>query len=426
MATPRWIGAALPVAQISTITIANTWATADTLRVTVGTREIQLTVGTDTTTALIATALSEMWNGETQTGTGDHTFSDTGSNVPEFAEATATVSGSVVRLTGNTAGKPFTLSATETTAGSGTATAATVTAATGPNHWDNIDNWSTGVLPADADTVYIDNSSVSILYALDQSLIEPTAMHIALSFTGEIGLPEVSDGDYYEYRDQYLKIGPATLKIGAGAGQGSRRMKNDCTTDVCALTVYATGTSADELPALIWKGTNASNSLVQVGGNVGVAMFGAETATLATINKSGGDLVIGAGTTLSGALVHGGGTLNVNSAIATSLTQTAGDTVIDGTGAVALLVVRGGSVVYNTTGTLGGDPVVSGDGVLDFGQNPVAKTVTNPIDGFGTEARILDPLKVVATLIVDGNESFDPGTQVVWGKNLRLTRGAVA
>jgi trimeric autotransporter adhesin len=425
MATPRWIGAALNVAQVDSITVALTWATGDTTTVTIGTRDITITLGATQTAAAMASGIKEAINGEDAT-TGC-TFSDTGDNIPEFSEVEASLfSSTVVHVTGRTAGKPFTMSVVENTAGTGTSTEASVTAATGENWWDNTDNWDTGVLPADGDSVYID-AGPSILFGLDQSAIEPAAVYISLSFTGDIGLPEVNaEGGYHEYRSQYLSLGPAILQIGAGAGNGSGRIKINSTSDQVALTVFNSGTSADDLPAIIWKGTHASNALVQTGGDLGVAVFGGEVATLATINKSAGSLVCGTGTTLSGALVHAGGTLELNSLVDSSLTQTAGDTVINGTGNVDQLTLQGGSVTYNTTGTLGGATIVAGDGVLDFSQNPVAKTVTNAIDLFGTNSRILDPLKVVASLIVDGNQGADPGTQVVWGQNYRLQRSATA
>jgi hypothetical protein len=424
MATPRWAPRALPVAQVDSVTIANTWAAADTLSVTINSRSITLTVGATTTTASIAQALLEAINGSTITG--DATRNETGPEIPEFEDLTATLfSASVVHVTGEE-GVPFTMTATEVTAGTGTATRALVTAATGPWHFDNANNWDTGSVPVDGDTIYIDNTDGAILYGLDQSAVEPAAMYIAQSFTGTIGLPETNENDYHEYRSQYLTIGPLILQIGAGAGSGSGRIKINSGSDPVALTVFNSGSAVDDVPAILWKGTDATNALVQTGGDLGVAVYGAEAATLATINKSGGSLLCGAGVTLSGALTHAGGGLAVNSAIATSLTQTAGDTLIEGTGAVAQLTLQGGTCVYNTTGTLGGATVVAGDAILDFGQNPVAKTVTNPIDGFGAAARISDPLKVVASLIVDGNRGFDAGTQVAWGTNYRLTRAATA
>ena len=58
MATTRWTGGALPLAQIETITIANTWAANDTLTVTCNGRDIVLTIGTTATTTQVATELA--------------------------------------------------------------------------------------------------------------------------------------------------------------------------------------------------------------------------------------------------------------------------------------------------------------------------------------------------------------------------------
>src|SRR4051812_9645855 len=116
MATPRWIGAALDVAQVDSITVALTWAANDTLTVTINGRDLVLTVGATTTTASIAQALLEMINGDTITGNA--TRSETGDNVPEFAGLTATLfSASVVYVTADTEGVPFTMTVTESTAG---------------------------------------------------------------------------------------------------------------------------------------------------------------------------------------------------------------------------------------------------------------------------------------------------------------------
>lgn len=424
MATPRWTPKALARAEVHTLVIGGTWIAGETITLTAGSgKAIVLTVGATVTTAAVATAVKEMWNGDAVTGNA--TRSETGDNVPEMAEAVATVDSSTATFTGKTKGRPFAFTTT-TDSASGTVTDAIPTAATGPNHWNNILNWSTGVLPADGDTVYIDNSDVSILYGLAQNAVEPAAMHVAASFTGTIGLPEVNEeGGYLEYRDQYLQIGPALLVVGAGAGTGSGRLKIDTTSDQVALTVISTGNPLDDLPALVWKGTHASNALVMRSGSVGAAVFGGEVATLATFRVDGGSLLLGSGVTLSGALQQNGGDVRINSLVDGSLTVIGGGTVIDGTGNVDQLTVRGGTVTYNTTGTLGGNTVVSGDGVLDFEQDPSAKAVTNPVDLFGPNCRLNDIDKVVASLVVDLNEGAD-SSQVRWGANCRLTRAAVA
>lgn len=423
--TTRRTSAALAVADVWQLVVGGTWAAADTVTLTVGVRTITITLGATVTTAAVANAIVAAWNGDDVSS--DESRTETGDNVPEFAEASAAIgaTASTVLITMKNAGVPLGFSANKTST-SGTVTVTHPTAATGPRFWSNAGNWDNGV-PADGDTIYLDGLDVPIEFDLDQSSVQPAALYIDLSFTGNIGLPEQNDaGGYPEYRDRYLKIGAAIVKLGRGSGNGSGLVRIDTGTDQCALTVYASGNPTGDLPAVLWKGTHASNALVQTGGDVGVAFLGGETATIATINKSGGSLVCGNGATLSGALTHSGGTLEVNSAITTSLTQYAGDSVINGTGAVAQLKVRGGTCAYNTTGTLGGNTVVSGAGVLDFSQNPVAKTVTNPIDLYGTACQVLDPLKVVSALVVDGNEGADPGTQVVWGTDYRLTRAATA
>jgi hypothetical protein len=187
MATVRWIGNALPVQQVTTITIAGTWATGDIATVTMNGKDISITIGTDATTTAVALALQEAISGTDQTGTGDHTFSVTnGQTIPEFREVTATVASAVLTLTADTlVGKPFTVTTSETTASTDgvVGTPSTTTAATGPHHFDNADNWSTGSVPVDADDIWFDSGSVSCLYALSQSSVTPSSINITPSLS---------------------------------------------------------------------------------------------------------------------------------------------------------------------------------------------------------------------------------------------------
>jgi len=201
MATRRWFGDAVDVSQVDTITVANTWATADTCTLTINGKDLVLTVGTDTTTAQVALAIQEMVSNTTQTGTGNHTFSETGDNIGEFAELTATVSGSVVTLTSDK-GVPFTLAVVEVTAGSGTSVEATATAATGKNFFDNADNWSGTTVPVDDDDIVFDSGDVDLKYNIDQNGVTATSITIFQSYTGKIGLPETnSDNSSLTYRE---------------------------------------------------------------------------------------------------------------------------------------------------------------------------------------------------------------------------------
>ncbi len=425
MATKRFQAKAQARAQQDTVTLAGTWAAADTQTSVINEKEIVLTVGAITTTTGIAAALEAAINGDDAIGT--ETRSETGDNVPEFAETTAAASGSVVTFTGTVKGRPFTLTSLETTAGSGTATQATAVAATSPQHWDHVDNWGGSAIPIDTDVVYVDHTDVSILYGLGQSAIQPAALYTPMSFTGSIGLPEVNeDGGYNEYRKTYLELGPAIWEIGAGDGNGSGRLKLNSGTDQISIVLLNAGSSLDDLPAVLWKGTHAANTLRQEGGTLGVAVFGGEVATLATFTVNGGELTLGAGVTLSGALVVNGGTVFVNSLIDGSLLVNGGGVVVAGTGNVDQLTIRGGTVILNTTGTLGGNTLISGTGVLDLSQTTTALTgVTNPIEMYGPDCRIYDPFKRLGDVVVDCNEGASPA-QVDWGLNLRLQRSATA
>ena len=150
MATRRWLGLAAPTTQIETITVANTWATNDTGTVTVNGQDLILTIGAVATTTGIATALAAAINAANRTDSlvGTESRNRGGQEIPEFTDFTAEASGSTVVLTGNYPGKPFTVSVSESTAGTGTLATTTTVAATGPNHFDNADNWSGATLPA--------------------------------------------------------------------------------------------------------------------------------------------------------------------------------------------------------------------------------------------------------------------------------------
>lgn len=427
MADKRFTPKQLDRSQRDTLTVAGVWAGGDTATVAINEKELTLTVGTLVTTAQVANSIAEMINGTAFTDT-TATATETGDEVGEFQEVEATVSGSVVSVTSRTKGRPFTLTASESTAGTGTVTQATATAASSVNHWDSVDNWGGSAIPADSDVIYLDFSDTSLLYGLGQSAIEPAAMYVSQSFTGQIGLPEVNeDGGYTEYRQTYLEIGPAALQIGAGEGNGSGRIKINTTTDPVAITVLNTGSSSAEVPAFLWKGDEATNTLTMRSGSVGVAVFGGETATLAAFTVDGGELTLGAGVTLSGALVVNGGVVRIASKVDGSLTTRSGATVtIEGTADVDQLTIRGGTVVLNTNGTLGGNTVISEDGVLDLSRDSRALAgVTNRIDLYGTECRVLDPYNRLGATTFDLNQGAQL-SQIVSGSNVSWTRGATA
>ncbi len=352
MSVVTWTGNAHSVKQISTVTFAGTWAGTDTVTATINGKDLIVTCGTaTTTTALAATALKEAWEAATRldgTGTTDSTSNFGGQEFGEFAEISASVSGSVVTLIGNKAGKPFTLSMADTASGS--ATGATAQSATGCNHWDNGDNWDGGVVPANNDTVVFRDSNVSCLYGLPNASLEVT-LQVWMSFTGEIGLPRINADDpvrpYYEYRQRYVRLDDAgsgtniAHRFGLGKdGTGPTLINLNHSTLMCSPIVYNTGP-----PFVSRVGTKALNicctantSTINVfNGSVDISSQDGGTSAFVNVQQSGGDLrAVSAIYTTSAIVVIQGG-----------------QTVIGGSGTVATIRARGGNVrLENQTGTI--------------------------------------------------------------------------
>lgn len=313
MATRTFRGDAVAVAQVTTISVDDTWATGDTAVLTINGKDLTLTVGTTSTTAQIALDIIDMVNGDD--ANGDETRSTTGNLIPEFDEITASnVTASTVTLTADTKGVPFTITASETTAGDGTlGTPTNSTAATGPNHYDDADNWSDSTLPVDADDVVVDAGDTDILYGLDQNAVTPASFKVMQRYSGNIGLPYENANGYTEYRDRYLKVGNSgdatniTVTIGLGSGNGSGRMNIDFGTGQYTATIFNTGNSrVTGTTALQLLGSHATNTVTIHGGDVGMAINGGETANIDTITMHGGALRCGAGVTVEDISVYAG------------------------------------------------------------------------------------------------------------------------
>jgi hypothetical protein len=421
MATIRWRGDAPAVAQVQTITIG-TNDVATSYKVTINGKSVAVpgdAGGANATATDLLNALKA-------------------ATVPqEFTEITWTVSANVVTGTAAKPGRPFTL-AVSTTGGTGTISSLVTNAGSGPNDVSVAANWAGGALPATGDDIVFDTGNSDALYGLAQSAVTPNSISILPGYTGKIGLPAVNvdnaTAPYFEYRPQYLQYGTTgvggTVSVTLNGGAG--RIKLD---QGSAPAVWNVLNSAQRLesgvPAILLKGSNAANALNLNKGDVGVAFFGGETATLVTVNvgyetNPAGDstLWLGPGVGLANAaIVQTGGNLTVNSATSgtASITQYDGNLTLQ-SGAQIGLSVLGGTCVYNSTGTLSGTPVVGGSGTLDFSQDLRAKTVTSPVNVYGAKAKLLDPNKVVAALVVDLNQLPLSGNLDL-GTNIKLTRG---
>ena len=305
----------------------------------------------------------------------------------------------------------------------------TTTANSGPNNWDVAANWNTNSVPTTGDIAYVSDSNVDILYGLDQSAVTLAELHIEQTFTGSIGLPRKNtDGttSYYEYREQYLKIGATELYIGEKNGDGSDRIKINLGSVQTTALITNSGSSPDgNTPPILLLGSHASNVINVNRGFVGIAYFPTETATVATIRQAFIDdatddttVFCGSGATLTN-ITKTGGTLDINSAT-TSFQQTAGTTTVHD-GAHTVLNVLAGTLNYNSTGTLAAANL-SGDAVLIFDQDARPKDVT-VINKYGDDSEIYDESGSIASPVIQLHNCGDMST-LHMGKDFKLTFSA--
>lgn len=423
MATKTWTGNAHQVRQISTVTVANTWAAADTGTLTINGKDLVVTIGTGgDATAAVATSIKEAWMSATGlAGTTNGTYATTsnfgGQEHGEFAEVTATVSGSVVTLTANTPGKPFTLAVTQATLGSGDLTLATPQAATGKHFWNNADNWDSGTVPADNDIVVFRDSDVSVKYGLPDSTDLEVTIQQWNSYTGEIGLPRINLDNpnlpYYEYRQRYVRLddgGSGTNiahRFGIGQdGLGSPLINLKHITVKCSPIVYNTGRPLDSRPgtkALNICCTANTSTLNILNGSVDYSSQDGSTSAFLTVTQANGDSrgIEAIHTTSAGISVSGGTAL------------------IGQAGAIAVVVCYGGTTrIENQTGTITAVNVQN-DAVLQYASTATISALT--MQGGTFDARVdAGGFTITSTDVYRGSRFLDPYGRLTVGTIFRL------
>lgn len=285
--------------------------------------------------------------------------------------------------------------------------------ATGPAHWDNVGNWSGGAVPTNGDTAIFEQNSNPVKYGLAQSAVTLALLEIRASYTGTIGLfHENREGNtpYIEYRPKSLQIGATNVRIGAGEGSGSKRIRLDLGSTQSSVTIFSSATPAQlGQYAVTLQGTHSANELFVYQGTIGLAPESGESAVFAKLqigyeNNQASDVELYAGSsvTLGDVIIHGGSVTceGLSATSISSLWMTAGDVTLHGTDGLNQLDIDGGTLHYRTSGTLGGNTVVSGEGRLSFVGDLREKTVTNPITCQGDAALVEDPQQTVASLTV--------------------------
>ena len=260
-----------------------------------------------------------------------------------------------------------------TTSGTQTLTRSSVTTPTGPNWFDEAENWSAGTAPADDETLVFENSEANCLYGLSNATVTPEKVIVKGSYTGQIGLP-VHTGSYYEYRDTELRLGTdgdgaastVIVEIGEGDGGGSGLIRLNTGDKQTQLIVYNTAASADgDTPSICWRGTHVSNTVDVLKGHVGIGYFKNQPATVTTLRCSYIDaketdvtLVVGSDVTLTTLLKNGGAA--VIYCAASTVEHHAGDLEAYGSGDITTLIASGGNVYSATDGVIGNYGTITG------------------------------------------------------------------
>jgi hypothetical protein len=362
--------------------------------------------------------------------------------MPEYLEVIWSYpgTGAVITATAFTPGVPVTISSSAT--GTGTFVTATTVASSGPNAWDTASNWSLGTVPVSTNAVFLTGAN-SIFYGLPQSGVTLASLTADSTFTGQVGLPPFNAGNnsnfsggatgssgYAEYRPQFLAISPTTLTLGGGSGAGSGFFKIDGGTVAFATIVYSMGSPAVQgYPALQVKGTNASNTIIVLQGNVGVAINPGETAAFDSIElgyetqqATDANVVLGSGVTLTSCpIVQNGGTLTFSSTIL-SLLMNAGTATGYLSSAITTLNAQSGTYHHQSSGTIT-TTTVGAAGTLDLSQDPRQRTLGNTtVNGGGT---LNDPNKTAVftnpVLFPDGVGGKN-GANINFGTNFSLQR----
>ena len=309
--------------------------------------------------------------------------------------------------------------------------------AAGVGSWNVAANWSPSGVPASGDSVYItgpDSDNQDINAGLDQTATGPEGTEIVLAnltildnYLGHIGLAGTS----------YLQVSATRCYLNVTSGvfgaNGSPRCKIDfgANQTACYITGSCVSTKDRGLEPIRLLGTHASNTLLVTGkATVGVATTNnAEVSTFASVTAgaSGGlpTINLGEGCTLTTVAI-GGGTIRNRGADVTTVSLSGGTYISQGSAVHGTVNVRGGTVFYNSDGTLT-TAVVGGGATLDFSRDARAKTATNMSMSRGAMLNLDNgsPLSVTITNGIDFVDCSPTDVQIRTWPNVTVTLSAI-
>lgn len=363
MAVIKWKGGAQAVAQVTTITFS-AYTSGQTYTVVINGKSVSYTAGASTAADVVSGLQAAI----------------AASGGAEFSTMTASGTTTLI-LTGNNPGEPTTITASAT--GGITATVTATTAATGPNHFNNANNWVGGALPNAGDDLVFEDSTYGVLYALEDTT-NYGDITIDSTFTGEIGLPVQNATGYREYRPRFLKLGDGTssyaLTVGLGTGRQPPRVFVDANAADVAAKIYNSGQGiSDEMPIII-KNTGGASTLDVYSGKVHIdADSSGSLATLRITPADGGTnnvYVLIDEAVAAGAITQTGGTLEVRgSASSIDASNNAQARFVLAAACPVIVVATGGTVYWESTAGVTTSISVHAGGSIDFSRNVSAKTV---------------------------------------------------
>lgn len=379
MAVKKWRGGAAAVGQVTRITWS-AYTSGVTYTVTINGKSISYTASASTI-ANVSDGLVAAWLATTE---------------PEFGEATPTSSSGLL-LTAITLGVPFTVTGSAT--GGVTITVTAVTAPTGPNWFDNAQNWDGGSLPSAGDDLVFEMSAVDVLYGLVNT-DNYDSLTFDSTYTGAVGLPATNTRNYREYRSRFLKLGDGTsayaVTVGLGSGRQATRLLLDIFDTDATVQIYGSGNfGGDELP-IVLKNAGSASTLDMFGGSVKLdadtsATFAAVRVTPGPNSQTklvSGPLVANGAVTVAGGDVE----LQGNSTSLVASNRANVRTVLAAL-CPTVTVGDGARVNWGSSEGISTKANVQNQGTLDFSGSADPKTVAD-CDVY-PGGSLLDPLGVV-------------------------------
>jgi hypothetical protein len=254
--------------------------------------------------------------------------------------------------------------------------------------FDTVTNWlkddgTNAAKPGNGDTVIFSAQGVgSVTSGLSQTAVTFTEIILEQGYTGSIGVAQsgVTAAVYLTHAAPKVTIGTQT---GDGDPTGAALVQMNSGATTCTYHVFdsaSTATADTTLPPIRIKGSAITVNMS--GGNVGVAVYGGETATTAAITMTKGDgqvepepsLYLGIGTTVTSLKMGAGAVLSRAGQTVSAAIVNGGTFEHTGAGACTALSVYGEGVAYYAGGTI---TTLNLGGTFDRTKDARAVTITN-------------------------------------------------